>query len=125
LAGVPESEFEAALAVDLEPFFADEAKKRQLATLKRGDKLPDVENVPQREGRSRDQAAAAVGVSGKTVSQAKAIKAASPEMFEQVNLGSPGGGATCARRGPTRSRQTIGAQGASRSGRVTGAGLRA
>jgi len=52
-----------ALALEIEPHFAEEARKRQLATLKRGDVLPDVEKVPQRE-KSRDQAAAAVGVSG-------------------------------------------------------------
>lgn len=51
------------LALEIEPHFAEEARKRQLATLKRGDVLPDVEKVPQRE-KSRDQAAAAVGVSG-------------------------------------------------------------
>jgi site-specific DNA-methyltransferase (adenine-specific) len=37
--------------------------------------------------KSRDQAAAAVGISGKTVSAAKAIKEASPELFEKVKAG--------------------------------------
>ena len=37
----------AAVGVDIEPFFAEEARKRQLATLKRGDKLPDVADLPQ------------------------------------------------------------------------------
>lgn len=60
-----------ALGVELEPYFAEEAKQRQMATLKRGDTKPDVENVPQREGRSRDQAAAVVGISGKTLSAAR------------------------------------------------------
>ncbi len=60
-----------ALALEIEPFFAEEAKKRQLATLRKGE-TPDVENVPQREqARSRDQAASAVGVSGKLVSAAQ------------------------------------------------------
>ena len=76
-----------ALAIEIEPHFAEEAKKRQLSTLKQGAK-PDVENVPQREqARSRDQAAKSVGISGKLVSAAKAIKAADPERFEKVKQG--------------------------------------
>jgi hypothetical protein len=76
-----------ALAVEIEPSFAKEAKQRKLSTLKKG-KNSDVENVPQREqSRSRDQAAAAVGLSGKTVTQAKAIKVASPERFEKIKQG--------------------------------------
>lgn len=76
-----------ALALEIEPYFAEEARKRQLATLKKGT-VSDVENVPQREkARSRDQAAAAVGVSGKLVSAAKAIKEADPERFEKVKQG--------------------------------------
>jgi len=56
------------IAIEIEPHFAEEAKKRQLSTLKQGAK-PDVENVPQREqARSRDQAAKSVGISGKLVS---------------------------------------------------------
>lgn len=42
-----------------------------------------MEKVPQREGKSRDQAAASVGVSGKLVSAAKAIKEADPVRFTQ------------------------------------------
>jgi ParB-like chromosome segregation protein Spo0J len=76
-----------ALALEIEPYFAEEARTRQLATLKKGDK-PGVENVPQREqARSRDLAAAAVGVSGKLVSAAKAIREADPERFEKVKAG--------------------------------------
>ena len=68
-----------ALALEIEPHFAEEARKRQLSTLKQGASA-DVENVPQRErARSRDQAAAAVGVSGKLVSAAKAIRSQGKE----------------------------------------------
>lgn len=70
------------LALELEPYFAAEAKKRQRGG--QGGVLL-VENVPQ--AKSRDQAAKAVGVSGKTVSAAKAIKQASPELFEKVKQG--------------------------------------
>ena len=76
-----------ALAIEIEPHFAEEAKKRQLKTLKKGASSV-VENVPQREqARSRDQAAKTVGISGKSVSQAKAIKQADPERFEKVIAG--------------------------------------
>jgi site-specific DNA-methyltransferase (adenine-specific) len=47
-----------------------------------------VENVPQQESaRSRDQAAAAVGVSGKLLSAAKAIREADPVRFEKIKQG--------------------------------------
>ena len=76
-----------ALALEIEPHFAEEARKRQLSTLKQGASA-DVENVPQRErARSRDQAAAAVGASGKLVSAAKAIREADPVRFEKVKQG--------------------------------------
>ena len=71
-----------ALALEIEPYFAEEARKRMLA----GVKSNPVENVPQGT-KSRDQAAAAVGVSGKLVSAAKAIKEADPERFEKVKQG--------------------------------------
>lgn len=76
-----------ALALEIEPHFAEEARKRQIATLKKGVSAV-VENVPQREkARSRDQAAAAVGISGKLVSAAKAIREADPARFEKVKQG--------------------------------------
>lgn len=54
-----------------------EAKKRQLAGLKKGES-PVVELIPQREdvGRARDKAAAAVGVSPRYVQDAKKLEAA-------------------------------------------------
>ena len=53
-----------ALAIEIEPHFAAEAKKRLHLAKGRGVKA--VEKVPQ--VKSRDQAAAAVGISGKVVS---------------------------------------------------------
>lgn len=76
-----------ALALEIEPYFAEEARKRQAQATgqPRGVKQSVVANVPQQK--SRDQAAAAVGVSGKLVSAAKAIKEADPERFEKVKQG--------------------------------------
>ena len=75
------------LALEIEPYFAEEARKRQAQATgqPRGVKQSVVANVPQQK--SRDQAAAAVGVSGKLVSAAKAIKEADPERFEKVKQG--------------------------------------
>jgi hypothetical protein len=64
-----------ALAIEIEPHFAKEAKKRQ-ATSTGGSKPQLVANVPQADKvKARDKAAKSVGVSGKLVSAAKAIKA--------------------------------------------------
>jgi len=53
-----------AVAVELEPIFAEEAEERRLATLKRGDVKPVKGSGPlTEEGQARDQAAAAVGPS--------------------------------------------------------------
>jgi hypothetical protein len=54
----------AAKAIEIEPHFAEEARKRQ-ATSTGGRNPQLVENVPQAAAKSRDQAAAAVGLSGK------------------------------------------------------------
>jgi len=70
-----------ALALEIEPHFAEEARKRQ------GTRTDIVEHCPTKFERSRDQAAAAVGVSGKLVSAAKAIKEADPVRFEKVKQG--------------------------------------
>jgi hypothetical protein len=76
-----------ALALEIEPYFAEEAKKRYAETVgrpsKSEEKVPQISRAPQ----SRDQAAATVGVSGKLVSAAKAIKEADPERFERVKQG--------------------------------------
>jgi hypothetical protein len=63
------------LGIEIEPYFAAEARKRYAATVGRPSK--SVENVTPIyvKAKSRDQAAT-VGVSGKLVPQAKAIKEA-------------------------------------------------
>jgi len=86
-----------ALAVELEPIFAEEAEKRMLATLKRGDQSPAEENFPQRASRApqrasrapqaSEEAAEVVGVSGRNVRTAKAIQQKSPELFEKIKKG--------------------------------------
>jgi len=83
----------AALAVELEPFFAAEAKERQVATQLQG-KSKDGEpvfgegkNSLTEKGQARDQAAAAVGANGRYVSDAKRLKREAPQVFEQVKSG--------------------------------------
>jgi site-specific DNA-methyltransferase (adenine-specific) len=77
-----------ALALEIEPHFAEEARRRHDEQAKRNLGLPTVEKVPPSgTGKSRDQAAAAVGVSGKLVSAAKAIREADPVRFEKVKQG--------------------------------------
>jgi ParB-like chromosome segregation protein Spo0J len=78
----------AVLAADIEPYFAEEAKKRMVTSAPGvyGGK-PPVESLPQAVLKSRDQAAAAVGVSGKMVSDAKAIKRDAPEQLDKIKRG--------------------------------------
>jgi len=72
------------VATDSLPYFEEEAKKRQV-------RKPEsvVEKIPQQnEGtKSRDQAAQAVGVNPRYVSDAKRIKEESPETFEKLKAG--------------------------------------
>src|SRR3990167_9176910 len=81
----------AAVAAEIEPMLAAEAKKRQTAALKKGTEKPVVEIVPQRDsaddGKAREQAAKITGASGRYVSEAKAVKEKDPELFEQVKSG--------------------------------------
>ena len=67
--------------------FAAEAKKRQAEA--GGDKRALEESLPQaqRKPQASEQAAAVVGVSGKMVSDAKAIKKNNPEAFERIKSG--------------------------------------
>ena len=86
-----------ALAIAIEPHFAAEAKKRQEAAGERGaeggrgrkkETLTGKSPVSDRHKRETTHLAArAVGVSGKLVSAAKAIKAADPARFEKVMQG--------------------------------------
>lgn len=71
-----------ALGLEIEPYFAAEAKNRMNAG-----KADPVGKSPTGSGKSRDTAATAVGVCGKILSDAKAIKKASPERFEKIKQG--------------------------------------
>ena len=76
----------AAFAVARLPYAEAEARQRQLATLKQN----AVEaRVPQRQRgpQARDEAGAAVGVSGRLVGQAKRVAENDPELFEKVKGG--------------------------------------
>lgn len=82
----------AAVAAELEPFFAADAKRRQREAGKehgRGQKV--VEKVPQPMEKpaikAREQAAAAVGVNDRYVSDAKKVKQEAPEVFERLKAG--------------------------------------
>jgi len=70
-----------ALALEIEPHFAEELKHNS------GKRTDLVGESPIRSKPARDQAAAAVGVSGKLVSAAKAIREADPVRFEKVKQG--------------------------------------
>jgi hypothetical protein len=79
-----------AIGVEMLPALQEEAKKRQLAGLKRGSSFPVPPKVGEREsGKSEavDAAGRIVGTSGTSVQRAKAIKAADPEAFEKIKQG--------------------------------------
>jgi hypothetical protein len=78
----------AAVAVEILPMFAAEAKVRMLDTLNKGD-IPAVANLPQRknQGKARDQAAEVTRVSPRLVQDAKQIKRDNPEVFERIKSG--------------------------------------
>jgi len=82
----------AAVAAELEPFFAADAKRRQREAGKdhgRGQKV--VEKVPQAIAKpavkSREEAAKSVGVNDRYVSDAKKVKQEAPEVFERLKAG--------------------------------------
>lgn len=78
----------AVLALDVEKFFAHEAKQRQVATLKRGDQKPVVQKIAQREkGKARDHAARALKVNRQYVSDTKKIAEEAPDLLIQVRDG--------------------------------------
>jgi hypothetical protein len=79
----------AAIAVEMLPALEEEARKRQLDPLKRGDKFPVPPPVGERnkKGEAVDQAAAIVGISGTSVQQTKAVKERDPKMFEKIKKG--------------------------------------
>lgn len=83
----------AALAVEVEPMFAEEAKERQRLSEGRGKKGEEIfphlkgNQVKPREAQARDQAAKALNTNGRYVSDMKRIKRDAPEVFEQVKTG--------------------------------------
>ena len=75
----------AAVAAELEPHFAEDAKRRQIRKPK-----PDSvkEKVPeQKRLQAREEAAKSVGVNDRYVQDAKKVKAESPEVFEKLKAG--------------------------------------
>ena len=75
----------AAVAAELEPFFSADAKRRQIRKPKAESV---VEKVPQQTPRkSREEAAASVGVNDRYVSDAKKVKAKAPEVFARLKAG--------------------------------------
>jgi len=84
----------AAIAVEAEDIVAllkAEASRRSLANLKQGDKKPDVEFVPHREGseqnKVRTQLAQTFGTNPRYVSDAAKIKQENPEAFAAIKAG--------------------------------------
>lgn len=77
----------ATVATESLPHYEAEAKKRQRAS--GGDTRAVMARLPEPLSGivARDQAAAAVGVSPRYVSDAKRVKAEAPEIFEQVKAG--------------------------------------
>lgn len=75
----------AAAAAELEPFFAADAKRRQIRKPKAESV---VEKVPQQTPRkAREEAATSVGVNDRYVSDAKKVKQEAPEVFERLKAG--------------------------------------
>lgn len=78
----------ACVATDVLPMLEEEARLRQIAQLKQGDKTPVVAKIPPREkGKSRDKAATATSVSPRYVSDAKKLKEEQPEIYAEVRAG--------------------------------------
>lgn len=84
----------AAVAAELEPFFAADAAKRKKETEGRPKKTAEkpTEKVPQvfaptRAPMAREEAAKAVGVNDRYVSDAKKVKQEAPEVFERLKAG--------------------------------------
>jgi hypothetical protein len=77
----------AVIGAEAEPLFAAEAKKRQATST--GGRTPQlVANSPQADKRkSRDKAAAVVGVGGRAISEVKAIKTADPSLIPLMRDG--------------------------------------
>lgn len=79
----------AAVAAELEPFFAEDAKRRYEATVGRPKKSEEI--IPQIDARrvpqAREEAAKSVGVNDRYVQDAKKVKHEAPEVFERLKAG--------------------------------------
>lgn len=75
----------AAVAAELEPHFAADAKRRQIRKPKAESV---VEKIPQQTpSKAREEAAKSVGVNDRYVSDAKKVKTEAPEVFERLKAG--------------------------------------
>jgi hypothetical protein len=75
----------AAVAAELEPHFAADAKRRQIRKPKAASV---VEKIPQQTpSKAREEAAKSVGVNDRYVSDAKKVKTEAPEVFERLKAG--------------------------------------
>jgi hypothetical protein len=75
----------AAVAAELEPHFAADAKRRQIRKPKSGsvqEKVPE-----QKRPQAREEAAKSVGVNDRYVSDAKKVKKEAPDVFERLKAG--------------------------------------
>lgn len=79
----------AIIGTDLISHFAKEAKERQLRTKENREKScgGNISTTRTNMGKSRDKAAKAVGISGKSIDKATKIKEQVPELFEDVKNG--------------------------------------
>lgn len=88
------------IGLEIIPYYEAEATERYLARVNLGRPKKSVENVPQTfdqpipnleprtpAPKSRDLAAEAVGISGKSLSVAKMIQESAPEIFEEIKAG--------------------------------------
>jgi hypothetical protein len=78
----------AAVAAELEPHFAEDAKRRYEQTVGRPKKSEEkFPQISQRQPQARQEAAKSVGVNDRYVSDAKKVKEEAPEVFERLKAG--------------------------------------
>jgi len=81
----------AAVAAELEPHFAADAKRRQAEQAKRNQPQATAQKVaklpPIEKAKSRHEAAKSVGVGERYVQDAKKVKQEAPEVFERLKAG--------------------------------------
>jgi cell pole-organizing protein PopZ len=81
----------AAVAAELEPFFAADAKRRQAEQARRNQPQAKTQKVakmpPIEKAKAREEAAKSVGVGERYVQDAKKVKTEAPEVFERLKAG--------------------------------------